>query len=48
MSERKHGGDGIRTILNGQLISNIVLDTTQAATDTIDYVAAPAALPSRS
>lgn len=25
--------------INGQLISNIVLDTSTAATDTIDYVA---------
>jgi hypothetical protein len=30
---------GIKTFLNGQLTSNIVIDTTQAATDTIDYVA---------
>jgi hypothetical protein len=30
---------GIETYLNGTLTSNIVLDTTQAATDTIDYVA---------
>jgi lysophospholipase L1-like esterase len=29
---------GITTFLNGQLVSNIVLDTSQAATDTIDYV----------
>jgi hypothetical protein len=31
---------GITTYLNGTLTSNIVIDTTQAATDTIDYVAA--------
>ena len=30
---------GIKTFLNGQLVSNIVLDTSAAATDTIDYVA---------
>ena len=30
---------GIKTYLNGTLVSNIVLDTTQVATDTIDYVA---------
>ena len=30
---------GITTFLNGTLTSNIVLDTSQAATDTIDYVA---------
>jgi hypothetical protein len=30
---------GIRTFLNGTLTSNIVIDTTQVATDTIDYVA---------
>jgi hypothetical protein len=30
---------GIKTYLNGILVSNIVLDTTSAATDTIDYVA---------
>jgi hypothetical protein len=30
---------GIRTFLNGQLTSNIVLNTSAAATDTIDYVA---------
>jgi hypothetical protein len=29
---------GIQTFLNGAPVSNIVLDTTQAATDTIDYV----------
>jgi hypothetical protein len=28
---------GVKTFLNGALVSNIVLDTTQAATDTIDY-----------
>jgi hypothetical protein len=31
---------GIKTFLNGALVSNIVIDTTQIATDTIDYVAA--------
>ena len=31
---------GIKTYLNGTLTSNIVIDTSQAATDTIDYVAA--------
>jgi hypothetical protein len=30
---------GIETYLNGALTSNIVIDTSQAATDTIDYVA---------
>jgi len=30
---------GIKTYLNGTLTSNIVIDTSQAATDTIDYVA---------
>jgi purine nucleoside permease len=29
---------GIKTYLHGALISNIALDTSQAATDTIDYV----------
>ena len=28
---------GVKTFRNGALVSNIVLDTTQAATDTIDY-----------
>ena len=30
---------GIKTFLNGTLVSNIVLDTSAVATDTIDYVA---------
>jgi hypothetical protein len=30
---------GYQTFLNGTLTSNIVLDTSQVATDTIDYVA---------
>ena len=30
---------GYKTFLNGTLVSNIVIDTSQAATDTIDYVA---------
>lgn len=30
---------GIKTFLNGALVSDIVIDTTQPATDTIDYVA---------
>jgi Domain of unknown function (DUF5011) len=30
---------GIQTYLNGTLTSNIVIDTSQVATDTIDYVA---------
>ena len=30
---------GIKTFLNGALVSNIVLDTSEVATDTIDYVA---------
>jgi hypothetical protein len=30
---------GYRTFLNGTLTSNIVIDTSQVATDTIDYVA---------
>jgi hypothetical protein len=29
---------GVKIFLNGQLTSNIVIDTTQAATDTVDYV----------
>jgi hypothetical protein len=29
---------GIKTFLNGALVSNIMLDTSAAATDTIDYV----------
>jgi hypothetical protein len=36
------GGDtdlGYQTFLNGTLVSNIVIDTSQVATDTIDYVA---------
>lgn len=28
-----------RTFLNGTLVTNIAIDTTQIATDTIDYVA---------
>jgi hypothetical protein len=30
---------GIKTFLNGKLVSSIVLDTSSVATDTIDYVA---------
>jgi hypothetical protein len=30
---------GIKAYLNGVLVSNIVLDTSQTASDTIDYVA---------
>jgi hypothetical protein len=30
---------GIKTFLNGRLVSNIVLNTSAVATDTIDYVA---------
>jgi Domain of unknown function (DUF5011) len=30
---------GIKTFLNGALVSNIVIDTSAATTDTIDYVA---------
>jgi hypothetical protein len=30
---------GIKTFLNGTLVSNIVLDTSHVATDTIDFVA---------
>ena len=29
---------GCKTLLNGTLVSNIVIDTSQVATDTIDYV----------
>jgi hypothetical protein len=29
---------GYQTFLNGTLVSNIVIDTSQVATDTIDYV----------
>jgi hypothetical protein len=40
---------GIKTFLNGQLVSNIVIDTSAAATDTIDYVASdPSGLTSTS
>jgi Domain of unknown function (DUF5011) len=34
---------GIKTFLNGKLVSKIILDTSQVATDTIDYVATDAA-----
>ena len=30
---------GYQTYLNGTLVSNIAIETTQVATDTIDYVA---------
>jgi len=30
---------GYKTFLNGTLVSNIVIDTSEAATETIDYVA---------
>jgi hypothetical protein len=30
---------GIKTFLNGKLVSDIAIDTSAAATDTIDYVA---------
>jgi hypothetical protein len=30
---------GLKYFLNGALVSNIVIDTSAAATDTIDYVA---------
>jgi hypothetical protein len=30
---------GYRTFLNGAFVSNIAIDTSQVATDTIDYVA---------
>ena len=30
---------GYQTFLNGTLVSNIAIDTSQVATDTIDYVA---------
>jgi hypothetical protein len=30
---------GYKTFLNGTLVSNIMLDTSHVATDTIDYVA---------
>ncbi len=30
---------GYKTFLNGALVSNIVIETSQVATDTIDYVA---------
>jgi hypothetical protein len=36
---------GIKTFLNGALVSNIVLDTSVEATDTIDYVAADQSVP---
>jgi hypothetical protein len=28
----------VKTYLNGSIVSNIMLDTSEAATDTIDYV----------
>jgi hypothetical protein len=34
---------GIKTFLNGTLVSNIVIDTSSVATDTIDYVATDSA-----
>ena len=34
---------GYKTFLNGTLVSNIVVDTRQIATDTIDYVATDSA-----
>jgi hypothetical protein len=34
---------GIKTFLNGKLVSNIILDTNQVATDPIDYVATDSA-----
>jgi len=34
---------GLKYFLNGALVSNIVIDTTQVATDTIDYVATDSA-----
>ena len=30
---------GLKYFLNGRLVSDIVIDTSEAATDTIDYVA---------
>jgi hypothetical protein len=30
---------GLKTFANGALVSNIVIDTSAVATDTIDYVA---------
>jgi hypothetical protein len=41
---------GLKYFLNDSLVSNIVLDTSQVATDTIDYVFAfsPKSLASRS
>ena len=30
---------GYKTFLDGALVSNILIDTSQAATDTVDYVA---------
>ena len=30
---------GIRTYLNGALVSNVVIDTSALATDTVQYVA---------
>ena len=30
---------GYKTFLDGALVSNIIIDTSQVATDTIDYVA---------
>jgi hypothetical protein len=34
---------GIKTFLNGRPVSNIVIDTSSVATDTIDYVATDSA-----
>jgi hypothetical protein len=35
---------GLKTFLNGGLVSDIIVDTSAAATDTIDYVATSGAL----
>jgi len=39
------GNLGIKTFLNGTLVSNIIVDTSTVATDTIDYVATDSAYP---
>jgi hypothetical protein len=39
LSDFHHLNLGIKTLLNVTLTSNIVVDKTEAATDTVDYVA---------
>jgi hypothetical protein len=41
------GNLSIKTFLNGRLVSNIIIDTSSQATDTIDYVATDSAVQQR-